>query len=74
MVCKGLFDFERMRVKITKTEQLGGSVYVTIDLDGGDVSRVRMVPIERDCRIASLDFIKNMPQPANGDLIEVSPS
>ena len=60
-VCIGLFDFERMRVKITKTEQLGGSVYVTIDLDGGDVSRVRLVTAERDCHMATFDFIKNIP-------------
>ena len=33
-----------------------------------------MVPIERDRHMASLDFIKNMPQPANGDLIDVTTS
>ena len=43
-------------------------------LDGGDVSRLRMVAIERDHHMASLDFIKNMPQPANGDLIDVTTS
>ena len=74
MVCKGLFDVERMLGEITETEQFDGSVYVTVDLDGVDVSRVRMVPIERDRHMASLDFIKNMPQPANDDLIDVTTS
>ena len=71
MVCNGLFDVERMRGEITETEQFDGSVYVTVELDGGDVSRVQMVPIERNRRMSSLDFIKNMPQPANGDLIDL---
>ena len=48
MICKGLFDVERMRGEITETEQFDGSVYVTVHLDGGDVSRMRMVPMERD--------------------------
>ena len=74
MVCKGLFDVERMLGEITETEQFDGSVYVTVYLDGGDVSRVRMVPNERDRHMASLDFIKNMPQPANSDLIDVTSS
>ena len=74
MVCKGLFDVERMRGEITQTEKFDGFVYETVDLDGGDVSRVQMVPIERDRHMASLDFIKNMPQPANGDLIDVTTS
>ena len=39
MVCNGLFDVERMRGEITETETFDGSVYVTVDLDGGDVSR-----------------------------------
>ena len=46
MVCNGLFDVERMRGEITETEQFDDSVYVTVDLDGDDVSRVQMVPIE----------------------------
>ena len=33
-----------------------------------------MVPIERNGRMSSLDFIKNMPQPANGDLIDFATS
>jgi hypothetical protein len=70
MVCNGLFDVERMRGEIIETEQFDGSIYVTVDLDGGDVSRVWMVPIEQNRRMASLDFIKNMPQPANGDLTD----
>ena len=37
MVCTGLFDVERMRGETTETEQFDGSVYVTVDLDGGDV-------------------------------------
>ena len=37
MVCKGLFGVERMQGKISKTEKCEGSVYVTVDLDGGDV-------------------------------------
>ena len=74
MVCNGLFDVERMRGEITETEQFDGSVYVTVELDGGDVSRVQMVPIERNRRMSSLDFIKNMPQPANGDLIDFTTS
>ena len=45
MFCNGLFDVERMRGEITETEQFDGSVYVTVELDGGDVSRVQMVPI-----------------------------
>jgi hypothetical protein len=61
MVCNGLFDVERMRGEITETEQFDCSVYVTVELDGGDVSRVQMVPIERNRRMSSLDFIKNMP-------------
>ena len=74
MVCKDLFDVERMHGEITQTEQFDGFVYVTVDLVGVDVSRVRMVPIERDRHMASLDFIKNVPQPANGDLIDVTTS
>ena len=74
MVCNGLFDVERMRGEITETEQFDGSVYATVHLDGDDVSRVEMVPIERNRRMASLDFIKNMPQPANGDLIDFTTS
>ena len=74
MVCNSLFDVERMRGEITETEQFDGSVYVTVELDGGDVSRVQMVPIERNRRMSSLDFIKNMPQPANGDLIDFTTS
>ena len=58
MVCNGLFDVERMRGEITETEQFDGSVYVTVELDGGDESRVQMVPIERNRRMSSLDFIK----------------
>jgi hypothetical protein len=74
MVCNGLFDVERIRGEITETEQFDDSVYVTVDLDGDDVSRVQMVPIERNRCMASLDFIKNMPQPANGDLIDFTTS
>ena len=74
MVCNGLFDVERMRGEITETETFDGSVYVTVDLYGGDVSRVRMVPIERNRRMESLDFIKNMPPPANGDMIDFTTS
>lgn len=33
-----------------------------------------MVRIERDRYMASLDFIKNLPQPANDDLIDVTSS
>ena len=58
MVCNGLFDVERMRGEITETEQFDGSVYVTVDLDGGDVSRVQMLPIERNRRMASLNLSK----------------
>ena len=46
MTRKGLFDVEWMRGEITETEQFEASVYITVDLDGGDVSRVRMVPFE----------------------------
>ena len=42
MVCKGLFDVERMHGKIGETEKFYGSVYVTVDLDGGDVMRQRL--------------------------------
>ena len=58
MVCNGLFDVGRMRGEITETEKFAGSVYVTVELDGGDVSRVQMVPIEQNRRMSSLDFIK----------------
>jgi hypothetical protein len=73
-VCKDLFDVERMHDEITKNEQFDGSVCGTADLDGGDVFGVWIVPIERDRQMASLDFIKNMPQSANGDLIDVTAS
>ena len=43
MVCKGLFDVERMHGKISETERFEGSVYVTVDLDGGDVMRQRLL-------------------------------
>ena len=43
MVCKGLFDVERMHGKIIETERFEGSVYVTVDLDGGDVMRQRLL-------------------------------
>ena len=43
MVCKGLLDVERMHGKISKTEKFEGSVYVTVDLDGGDVMRQRLL-------------------------------
>jgi len=80
MVCNGLFNVERMRSEITETEQFDGSVYVTVELDSGDVSREQMVPIDRNRRmsslglISSLDFIQNMPQPANGNLIDLTTS
>ena len=74
MVCNGLFDVEQMRGESTKTEQFDGSVSVTVELDGGDVSRVQMVPIERNRRMSSLDFIQNMPQSANGDFIDLTTS
>ena len=74
MVCKSLFDVERMHGEIIDPEQFDGSVYVTADLDSGDVSRLWMVPFERDRHMSSLDFIKNMPQSANGDLIDFTTS
>ena len=40
---KGLFGVERMRGEITEIEQFDGSVYVTVDLDGGDVMRQRLL-------------------------------
>ena len=43
MVCKGLFDVERMQGKISKTEKFDCFVYVTVDLDGGDVMRQRLL-------------------------------
>ena len=43
MVCKGLFDIERMRCKISETEKFDCSVYVMVDLDGGDVMRQRLL-------------------------------
>ena len=43
MVCKGLFDVERMHGKISETEKLEGFVYVTVDLDGGDVMSQRLL-------------------------------
>ena len=43
MVCKGLFDVELMHVKISQTEKFGCSVYLTVDLDGGDVMRQRLL-------------------------------
>ena len=63
-----------MRGEITETEQFYSSVYVTVDLDGGDVSRVGMFPIEQNRRMASLNFIKNMPRLVNGDLIDFTTS
>ena len=74
MVCKGLFGVERIHGEITETEKFDGAVFVTVDLDGGDVSCVRIVLIERDRHMASLDFIKNLPQPANGVLLDVTTS
>jgi len=47
-----------MRGEITETEQFDSSVCVTVDLDGGDVSRVRMLLIERNRRMASLNLSK----------------
>ena len=43
MVCEGLFDVERMQGKISKTEKFDCFVYVTNDLDGGDVMRQRLL-------------------------------
>ena len=43
MVCKGLFDVERMHGKISETEKLEGFVYVTVDIDGGDVMSQRLL-------------------------------
>ena len=43
MVCNRLFDVERMRGEITETETFDGSVYVTVDLDGGDVMSQRLL-------------------------------
>ena len=43
MVCRGLFDVERMQGKIGKTEKCDCFVYVTVDLDGGDVMRQRLL-------------------------------
>ena len=43
MVCKGLFGVERMQGKISKTEKFDCFVYVTVDLDGGDVMRQRLL-------------------------------
>ena len=43
MVCKGLFDVERMHGKISETEKFEGSVYVTVDLDDGDVMSQRLL-------------------------------
>ncbi|MDC1406746.1 hypothetical protein N8524_00300 [Candidatus Puniceispirillum sp.] len=63
-----------MRGEITETEQFYSSIYVTVDLDGGDVSRVGMFLIEQNRRMASLNFIKNMPRLVNGDLIDFTTS
>ena len=43
MVCKGLFDVERMHGKISKTEKFECSIYLTVDLDSGDVMRQRLL-------------------------------
>ena len=43
MVCKGLFDVERMHGKISETEKFDCSVYVMVDLDGGDVMCQRLL-------------------------------
>ena len=43
MVCKRLFDVEQMHDKISKTEKFDGSVYVTVDLDDGDVMSQRLL-------------------------------
>ena len=39
MVCKGLFDVDRMQGTISETEKFECSVYKMVDLDGGDVMR-----------------------------------
>ena len=38
IVCKGLFDIERMSGEITETEQFNGFVCTTVDPNGRDVS------------------------------------
>ncbi|MDB9889860.1 hypothetical protein OAD74_00545 [Alphaproteobacteria bacterium] len=43
MVCKGLFNVERMHGKINETEKFDCSVYVIVDLDGSDVMRQRLL-------------------------------
>ena len=43
MVCKGLFDVDRMHGKISETEKFDCSACVTVDLDGGDVMRQRLL-------------------------------
>ena len=50
MVCKGQFVVERICGEITETRQGDVSGCVTVDLDGGDVSRVRMGPKLRGLR------------------------
>ena len=74
MVCNGLFDVERMRGEDTETEQFNGAVYVTVDVDNDDVSRVRMVPIERSRRMSALDFVRNAPLAPDGDVIDFTTS
>ena len=43
MVCKSLFDVGRMHGKISETEKFDCSKYVTVDPDGGDVMRQRLL-------------------------------
>jgi len=74
MVCNGLFEIEQMRGENAETDSFQGAVFVTVDVDGGDVSRVRMVPIERSRRLPAFDFIQNAPVSPDGDIIDFAAS
>ena len=50
MVCKGQFVVERICGEITETRQFDVSGCVTVDLDSGDMSRVRIGPKLRGLR------------------------
>ena len=40
-------------------DEFAGAVYLTFDTEGGEIFRVRVVPIERERRSAGLDLVRS---------------
>ncbi len=58
MVCNGLFLVERTAGEAIEADEFAGAVYLTVDVVGEEISRVRLVPIERERRTASFDLVR----------------